>query len=63
MQSAPRIFGGNIHVHSLLFISKSSGDFEKYFEAFKQAAAEFKGKVSEANMVCKQQFCDMIEAI
>lgn len=44
-ESAPKIFGGAITTHNLLFIKKSDESFNKIFEDFKKAAVEFKGKV------------------
>jgi len=44
-QTAPKIFGGDIQNHALLFVSKASDDFEKHTQSFKTAAAEFKGQM------------------
>ena len=44
-QSAPKIFGGEIQIHNLLFVSKKSEDFKKHYDSFRQAAADFKGEV------------------
>merc|ERR1739838_1159002 len=44
-KTAPKIFGGEIQNHALLFVSKKSDDFTKHTEAFKTAAAEFKGQM------------------
>lgn len=44
-ESAQKIFGGEIKNHLLLFISKTSDDFQKILDDFKAAAGDFKGKV------------------
>jgi len=44
-ETAQKIFGGDAKNHLLLFISKSSGEFEKVHADYKSAAAAFKGKV------------------
>ncbi|XP_072882455.1 protein disulfide-isomerase [Hemitrygon akajei] len=44
-QSAPKIFGGDIKTHMLLFIPKSSRTFEDKLNNFKSAAGNFKGNV------------------
>lgn len=44
-ESAPKIFGGTITTHNLLFIKKSDESFKKIFGDFKKAAVEFKGQV------------------
>nr|CAB3243667.1 protein disulfide-isomerase 2 [Phallusia mammillata] len=44
-ETAPKIFGGEIQVHNLLFISKASEEFDQNLAQFKEAAANFKGKV------------------
>ncbi|XP_069785812.1 protein disulfide-isomerase [Narcine bancroftii] len=44
-QSAPKIFGGDIKTHMLLFIPKTSPTYEDKLNNFKDAAGSFKGKV------------------
>ena len=44
-ESAPKIFGGDIKVHLLMFIKKSASDFEDTLKAFSEAAKDFKGKM------------------
>lgn len=44
-ETAPKIFGGDIQNHALLFVSKASDDFEKHTQSFKTAAADFKGQM------------------
>ncbi|CAK8695988.1 unnamed protein product [Clavelina lepadiformis] len=44
-ETAPKIFGGEIQVHNLLFVSKASTEFNAHYTAFKEAAKQFKGKV------------------
>jgi len=44
-ESAPVIFGGDIQVHVLLFISSSASDAETHKASFTEAAKEFKGQV------------------
>lgn len=45
MQTAPKIFGGEIKTHILLFLPKSVSDYEGKLSNFKKAAESFKGKV------------------
>lgn len=45
LQTAPKIFGGEIKTHILLFLPKSVSDYDAKLSSFKQAAAGFKGKV------------------
>lgn len=45
MQTAQKIFGGEIKFHNLLFISKKSSDYESVVEGFRKVAKEFRNKV------------------
>lgn len=45
-QTAPKIFGGEIKTHILLFLPKSVSDYDGKLGNFKKAAEGFKGKVS-----------------
>lgn len=44
-QTAPKIFGGEIKTHILLFLPKSVTDYQGKLDNFKAAAESFKGKV------------------
>lgn len=44
-QTAPKIFGGEIKTHILLFLPKSVSDYDSKLSNFKKAAGGFKGKV------------------
>jgi len=44
-EAAPKIFGGDIKSHLLLFISKKADTFKDTLDAFTTAAKDFKGKV------------------
>lgn len=44
-EAAPKIFGGDIKSHLLLFISKKADTFKDTLEGFTTAAKDFKGKV------------------
>uniref|UniRef100_A0A4W3K8Z0 Protein disulfide-isomerase n=1 Tax=Callorhinchus milii TaxID=7868 RepID=A0A4W3K8Z0_CALMI len=44
-QTAPKIFGGDIKTHVLLFLPKSSSSFQENLDNFKKAAENFKGKI------------------
>ncbi|PKU30815.1 protein disulfide-isomerase [Limosa lapponica baueri] len=43
-QTAPKIFGGEIKTHILLFLPKSVSDYQGKLDNFKSAAGNFKGK-------------------
>ncbi|XP_061471899.1 protein disulfide-isomerase isoform X2 [Rhineura floridana] len=44
-QTAPKIFGGEIKTHILLFLPKSVTDYQGKLNNFKKAAESFKGKI------------------
>ncbi|KAM4031051.1 protein disulfide-isomerase [Anomaloglossus baeobatrachus] len=44
-QTAPKIFGGEIKTHILLFLPKSASDYQDKLDNFKKAATSFKGKI------------------
>lgn len=44
-ESAPKIFGGDIKVHLLMFIKRSASDFDETLKQFSEVAKEFKGKM------------------
>ncbi|KAM9537502.1 protein disulfide-isomerase [Guaruba guarouba] len=44
-QTAPKIFGGEIKTHILLFLPKSVSDYQEKLDSFKSAAGNFKGKI------------------
>nr|XP_009667068.1 PREDICTED: protein disulfide-isomerase [Struthio camelus australis] len=44
-QTAPKIFGGEIKTHILLFLPKSVSDYQEKLDNFKTAAGNFKGKI------------------
>lgn len=44
-QTAPKIFGGDIKSHILLFVPKAASDFQDKMDQFKKAAEGFKGKI------------------
>ncbi|XP_015211983.2 protein disulfide-isomerase [Lepisosteus oculatus] len=44
-QTAPKIFGGEIKSHILLFVPKTASDFQNKMDNFKKAARDFKGKI------------------
>ncbi|XP_030638258.1 protein disulfide-isomerase isoform X1 [Chanos chanos] len=44
-QTAPKIFGGDIKSHILLFVPKASKDFQDKMDQFKKAAEGFKGQI------------------
>ncbi|XP_026119168.1 protein disulfide-isomerase-like isoform X2 [Carassius auratus] len=44
-QTAPKIFGGVIKSHILMFVPKTAKDFQDKMDQFKKAAEGFKGKI------------------
>ncbi|ELW68198.1 Protein disulfide-isomerase [Tupaia chinensis] len=44
-QTAPKIFGGEIKTHILLFLPKSESDYDGKLRSFRDAAEGFKGKI------------------
>jgi len=44
-QTAPKIFGGDIKSHILMFVPKAAPDFQGKMDQFKKAAEGFKGKI------------------
>ncbi|KAJ8334091.1 hypothetical protein SKAU_G00397300 [Synaphobranchus kaupii] len=44
-QTAPKIFGGEIKSHILMFVPKAASDFQDKMDQFKKAAEGFKGKI------------------
>lgn len=44
-QTAPKIFGGEIKSHILMFLPKAASDFQEKMDEFKKAANGFKGKI------------------
>merc|ERR1711963_738183 len=44
-KTAPKIFGGDIKKHILMFAAKSSSDFDDQLSAFTEVAKGFRGKV------------------
>uniref|UniRef100_A0A672YRF3 protein disulfide-isomerase n=1 Tax=Sphaeramia orbicularis TaxID=375764 RepID=A0A672YRF3_9TELE len=44
-QTAPKIFGGDIKSHILLFLPKAASDFQDKMDQFKKAAEGFKGRI------------------
>lgn len=51
MQTAPKIFGGDIKSHILMFLPKAASDFQDKMDQFKKAAEGFKGKVCDPRTV------------
>lgn len=47
LQTAPKIFGGEIKSHILMFLPKAASDFQDKMDQFKKAAEGFKGQVGE----------------
>jgi len=44
-QTAPKIFGGEIKSHILMFLPKASSDFQDKMDQFKKAAEGFRGQI------------------
>lgn len=44
-KTAPKIFGGDLKQHNLLFAAKSAADYDTIMADFTEAAKEFKGKL------------------
>ncbi|KAM9314109.1 protein disulfide-isomerase [Pholidichthys leucotaenia] len=44
-QTAPKIFGGDIKSHILMFLPKAASDFQDKMDEFKKAAEGFKGQI------------------
>uniref|UniRef100_A0A8C6PI87 Protein disulfide-isomerase n=1 Tax=Nothobranchius furzeri TaxID=105023 RepID=A0A8C6PI87_NOTFU len=44
-QTAPKIFGGDIKSHILMFLPKAASDFQGKMDQFKKAAEGFKGQI------------------
>jgi len=45
LQSAQKIFGGDVKSHMLLFVSKKADNYDDLIAMYKKAAPTFKGKV------------------
>jgi len=51
-KTAPKIFGGDIKKHILMFSAKSSSDFDDQLAAFTEVAKSFRGKVLFVHIDC-----------
>lgn len=51
-KTAPKIFGGEIKKHILLFAAKSASDFDGHIADFTEAAKNFRGKVLFVHIDC-----------
>ena len=51
VQTAPKIFGGKIMSHLLIFVGKTSDNAEEVLTNVKESAKKFKGKVCD--LLCK----------
>merc|ERR1711881_464604 len=51
-KTAPKIFGGEIKKHILLFAAKSASDFEGHFADFTESAKAHRGKVLYVHIDC-----------
>lgn len=56
LQTAPKIFGGDIKSHILMFLPKAASDFQDKMDQFKKASEGFKGKVGELSENTGQSF-------
>lgn len=56
MQTAPKIFGGDIKSHILMFLPKAASDFQDKMDQFKKAAEGFKGRVGALSEDTCQSF-------
>ena len=50
LQTAPKIFGGKIMTHLLIFVSKKSDKIEEVLTNIKESSKKFKGKVSSQSV-------------
>jgi len=48
LQTAPKIFGGKITTHLLIFVSKKSDKFDEVLTNIKESAKKNKGKVIDS---------------
>ena len=44
-ETAPKIFGGQVKYHLLLFLSKKNGDFEKYLDELRPVCKNYRDKI------------------
>merc|ERR1711970_1177415 len=51
-KTAPKIFGGDIKKHILLFAAKSASDFEGHLKDFTESAKAFRGQVLFVHIDC-----------
>ena len=51
LQTAPKIFGGNLKTHLLAFFSGEAGNYETIMTNLRDVATEFKGKVSKCPLL------------
>ncbi len=57
LQTAPKIFGGEIKSHILMFVPKTAEDFQDKMDQFKKASEGFKGKVRLFFLTIKLSVC------
>ncbi|MBN3310407.1 PDIA1 isomerase, partial [Amia calva] len=67
-QTAPKIFGGEIKSHILLFVPKAASDFKVKMDNFKKAAEDFKGKLDDNQRILeffglKKEECPAVRLI